>query len=111
VARYSADLDEVFIALADPTRRAVLSRLGRGRASVSELAQPFPMTLPSFMKHVRVLEASGLIRSKKVGRVRFCVLDRERLAIVDEWLAQQRASWTGHIDRLEQFVTRSEEHP
>jgi DNA-binding transcriptional ArsR family regulator len=111
MARYLAELDGVFTALADPTRRAVLSRLGQGRASVSELAEPFPMTLPSFMKHVRMLEASGLIRSEKVGRVRFCVLDRERLAIVDGWLAQQRASWTGHIDRLEQFVTRPEEHP
>jgi DNA-binding transcriptional ArsR family regulator len=111
MARYSAELDEVFIALADSTRRAVLSRLGQGRASVSELARPFPMTLPSFMKHVRMLESSGLIRSEKVGRVRFCALDRERLALVDGWLAEQRASWAGHIDRLEQFVTRPKERP
>lgn len=109
MARYSAELDEVFIALADPTRRAVLTRLGRGWATVGDLAQPFPMTLPSFMKHVRMLETSGLIRTEKVGRVRVCTLDRERLALVDDWLARQRASWTAHIDRLEQFVTQPKE--
>lgn len=109
--RYSTGLDEVFVALADPTRRAVLTRLGQGRTSVGELARPFPMTLPSFMKHVRILEASGLIRTEKVGRVRLCALDRERLALVDGWLAEQRAIWVGHLDRLEQFVTPSKENP
>jgi DNA-binding transcriptional ArsR family regulator len=111
MARYSAELDELFNALADPTRRAVVSRLGQGQASVGDLARPFPMTLPSFMKHVRMLEASGLIRTQKVGRVRLCALDRDRLALVDGWLAQQRAIWTGHIDRLEQFVTTPKETP
>lgn len=100
-----AVLDEVFVALADPTRRAVIRRLGYGPASVSELAQPFSITLPSFMKHVRTLESSGLVRTSKLGRVRTCTLDRERLALIDDWLADQRRLWEGRTDRLEQFVT------
>lgn len=107
--QYSAQLDGVFVALADPTRRAVIQRLGRGPTSVSHLAREFPMTLPSFLKHVRTLEANGLIRTAKSGRVRTCVLDRERLALVEDWLAQQRRIWEGRTDRLEQFVTDATE--
>jgi DNA-binding transcriptional ArsR family regulator len=95
----------MFVALSDPTRRRMNQRLGRGPASVGELARPFAMTLPSFMKHVRMLESSGLIRTAKSGRVRTCTLDRARLAVIDEWLAEQRAIWEGRTDRLEQFVT------
>jgi DNA-binding transcriptional ArsR family regulator len=109
MAQYSAQLDGVFVALADPTRRAVIRRLGRGPASVSDLAREFPITLPSFMKHVRTLEANGLIRTAKSGRVRTCVLDRARLALVENWLAQQRRIWEGRTDRLEQFVTETTE--
>jgi DNA-binding transcriptional ArsR family regulator len=109
MAQYPAQLDGVFVALADPTRRAVIQRLGRGPTSVSDLAREFPMTLPSFMKHVRTLEANGLIRTAKSGRVRTCVLDRERLALVEDWLAQQRRIWEGRTDRLEQFVTDATE--
>ncbi|MET0235136.1 MAG: metalloregulator ArsR/SmtB family transcription factor [Kibdelosporangium sp.] len=109
MAQYSAGLDGVFLALADPTRRAVIHRLGRGPASVGELASAATMTLPSFMKHVRVLEANGLIRTAKSGRVRTCKLNRERLAVVDDWLARQRRLWEGHTDRLEQFVADSKE--
>jgi DNA-binding transcriptional ArsR family regulator len=98
-------LGEVFAALADPTRRIVVRRLGRGPASVGELAAPFPITLPSFMKHVRALEASGLITTSKTGRVRTCVLDRDRLALVDDWLAEQRRMWDDRTDRLERLVT------
>jgi DNA-binding transcriptional ArsR family regulator len=108
MAQYSAELDGVFLALADPTRRAVLGRLGEGRASVGDLARLFPMTLPSFMKHVRTLEQSGLIRTEKIGRVRLCALDRDRLALVDSWLAEQRANWVARTDRLEQFLTTKE---
>jgi DNA-binding transcriptional ArsR family regulator len=72
---------------------------------VGELAGEFPMTLPSFMKHVRTLESNGLIRTVKVGRVRTCVLNRERLALVDDWLAEQRRIWTDRTDRLERFVS------
>ena len=105
MAQYSAQLDGVLVALADPTRRAVIRRLGRGPTSVGELAREFPMTLPSFMKHVRTLETNGLIRTTKAGRVRTCVLDRERLGLVDDWLAEQRRVWEERTDRLERFVT------
>ena len=109
MAQYSAELDGVFVALADPTRRAVIRRLGRGPTSVGELAREFPITLPSFMKHVRTLETNGLIRTRKVGRIRTCVLDRERLALVEDWLAEQRGIWEGRTDRLERFVTGTTE--
>jgi DNA-binding transcriptional ArsR family regulator len=105
MAQYSAQLDGVFVALADPTRRGVIRRLGRGPASVGDLAGEFPMTLPSFLKHVRMLESSGLIRTAKTGRVRTCVLNRERLALVDDWLAEQRGIWEDRTDRLDHFVT------
>lgn len=107
----SAELDGVLAALADPTRREVVHHLGRGSASVGDLAREFPITLPSFMKHVRTLESHGLIRTVKRGRVRHCVLNRERLDLVDGWLAEQRRTWEAHADRLEQFVTETEENP
>lgn len=109
--KYSHELDGVLVALADPTRRAVIRRLGSGPASVGELARPFPITLPSFMKHVCTLEANGLIRTAKVGRVRTCTLNRERLALVDDWLAEERRVWDARTDRLEQLVTNPEETP
>lgn len=109
MAQYSAELDGVFDALADPTRRGVVRRLGRGPTSVGDLASGFPMTLPSFMKHVRVLERTGVIRTVKRGRVRTCLLNRERLDLVDDWLAEQRRIWDERTDRLEQFVTDPEE--
>lgn len=105
MAYYSAAIDDVFGALADPTRRRVIHHLGGGPATVGELAREFPITLPSFMKHVRTLEACGLIHTRKSGRVRTCVLERDRLALVDDWLAEQRRQWEAHTDRLERFVT------
>jgi DNA-binding transcriptional ArsR family regulator len=105
MAQYPPALDGVFAALADPTRRAVIRRLGVGPASVGELASEFPMALPSFMKHVRTLEANGLIQTTKRGRVRTCALDRARLALVDDWLGEQRRIWEERTDRLEQLVT------
>ena len=109
MAQYSAELDGVFVALADPTRRGVIRRLGSGPTSVGDLASAFPMTLPSFMKHVRMLESAGLIRTAKAGRVRTCVLNRECLALIDDWLAEQRRIWEERTDRLERFVTDSTE--
>ncbi|MEO3854663.1 metalloregulator ArsR/SmtB family transcription factor [Acrocarpospora sp. B8E8] len=109
MAQYSAEIDGVFVALADPTRRGVIRRLGRGPTSVGDLAREFPMTLPSFMKHVRTLEANGLIRTVKVGRVRTCVLNRDRLALVDDWLGEQRRIWEERTDRLERLVTDPKE--
>jgi len=101
---YSDQLNGIFQALADPTRRAVLRQLGRGPASIGELAQPFEMALPSFMKHIHLLEDNGLIRTRKHGRVRTCTLEKARLAAVDDWLSEQRALWEARTDRLEQFV-------
>ena len=102
--QYSQQLDGIFQALADPTRRAVLGRLGRGPASISELAQPFAMALPSFIKHIHMLESSGLIRTVKQGRVRTCAIEAARFSEISQWLEGQRAIWEGRADRLEQFV-------
>ena len=109
MAQYQTQLDGIFQALADPTRRAVVGKLGRGPASVGELKAPFDMALPSFMKHIHMLEESGLIHTRKTGRVRTCAIDRERLAAVDSWLGEQKAIWEGRTDRLEQFVTQDKE--
>jgi DNA-binding transcriptional ArsR family regulator len=102
---YSEQLSGVFQALADPTRRAVLQRLGAGPASVSELAQPFEMALPSFMKHIRLLEESGWIRTRKQGRVRTCAIETRPFTAMEAWLSEQRALWEGRTDRLERFVS------
>lgn len=106
---YSSELDGLFQALADPTRRAVLGRLGHGSASISDLAEPFDMALPSFIKHVRFLEVSGLIRTQKRGRVRTCTLERARFAMLENWLSEQRAIWEARTDRLEQLVLAKQE--
>ena len=98
-------LDTIFQALADPTRRAVIGRLGLGPAPISELAQPFDMALPSFMKHVQVLEACRLIRTRKTGRVRTCSIDMDGFRLVEGWLTAQRNLWEARTDRLERFVT------
>jgi DNA-binding transcriptional ArsR family regulator len=105
MAQYSAQLNDIFQALADPTRRAVLGRLGQGPASISELAKPFDMALPSFMKHIHFLEDSGWIRTRKDGRVRTCAIEKKPFAAVEHWLSAQRALWEGRTDRLERFVT------
>ena len=113
MANYGADLDGAFRALADPTRRAVLRRLGRGPRSVTELAGPFDMALPSFMKHIRQLEKTGWIRTHKVGRVRTCTIEPASFDAVESWLAAQRVLWEGRTDRLERFVSAEnpEERP
>lgn len=109
--QYQAQLNGIFSALADPTRRAVLGRLGEGPKSVTDLAKPFDMALPSFMKHIHLLEQSGLIQTRKRGRVRTCAIEKTRLVMVDAWLSEQRAIWEGRTDRLERLVTlRNEEN-
>lgn len=108
MANHVDTLDRLFVALADPTRRQVIRRLGHGPASVSELAQPFSITLPSFMKHVGVLETTGLITTTKSGRVRTCELNRTRLDLVGGWLAEQHEIWEARTDRLEHVVTQEE---
>ena len=107
--QHSEQLTSIFQALADPTRRAVLKRLGKGTASVTELAEPFDMALPSFMKHIRALEDSGLIRTRKEGRVRSCSIEKRPFAVAEAWLSAQRIIWEGRTDRLEQFVLKSHE--
>ncbi|MBK8766280.1 MAG: helix-turn-helix transcriptional regulator [Burkholderiaceae bacterium] len=101
---YSFPLDEVFLALGDPTRRAIVNRLVFGRASVKELAAPMAMALPSVLKHLRVLERGGLVRSQKIGRTRLCELEPAALRTAEAWMAQQRAMWEAHADRLEAYV-------
>ena len=106
MAKQSAQLSEVFYALADPTRRAVVSVLGRGPESVSSLAAPFAMALPSFMKHLLVLERSGVIRSHKLGRIRTCELAPKALQNAERWMADQRASWEARSERMALFVEK-----
>ncbi len=107
--QYSRGLDRIFHALSDPTRRAVVGRLAQGPASVSELAAPFNMALPSFIKHLHLLEESGWIRTRKHGRVRTCTLEPRPLAAIEAWLSEQRAIWEARTDRLERFVTTEQE--
>ena len=102
----SAQLTDVFYALADPTRRAIVGRLGRGPESVMNLAAPFDMALPSFMKHLSVLERSGVIRSNKAGRVRTCELVPKALTQAERWIAEQRALWETRSDRMATFVEK-----
>lgn len=97
-------LDHVFQALADPTRRAVLARLGEGALSTTELARPFEMALPSFTQHLGMLEKCGLVRSRKDGRVRTYELAPEPLEAAQDWLAQQRAVWARRLDQLDNYL-------
>lgn len=108
MAKHSPMLDAVFHALADPTRRAVVSRLALGPATVSELAQPFDMALPSFMKHVNVLEKSRLVTSRKTGRVRVCALDRESLIAAENWFGEQLKLWQDRYANLDTLLTKME---
>ena len=99
-------LDHVFGALSGATRRAIIMRLCEGEASVGELAKPFEMALPSLMKHIRILESSGLVASQKIGRVRICSLETEALETIEVWLAAQREIWERRLDRLEVYVEK-----
>lgn len=108
MANLSSQLDQVFGALADPTRRAIVARLVEGEASVGELARPFAMALPSLMKHIRVLEAGGLVESRKSGRVRTCRLKPAAMTHAEHWLVEQRAIWEARLDRLEAYVKKIE---
>jgi DNA-binding transcriptional ArsR family regulator len=104
---YSAPLDEVFQALADPARRAIVERLTRGPASVSELARPFPMSLSAVVQHLQVLEASGLVRSEKVGRVRTCRIEPAALRTAEQWISERRTTWERRLARLGEFLAEA----
>jgi DNA-binding transcriptional ArsR family regulator len=97
-------LDGVFQALADPTRRIMVERLSRGPASVSELAKPLAMTLSAVVQHLQILEASGIVRSQKQGRVRTCRIDAAALKSAEDWIAGRRAIWERHFDRLGAYL-------
>lgn len=107
----SAALDRVFHALSDPTRRGMVERLARGPASVSELARPLAMSLPAVVQHLQVLEASGLVRSEKVGRVRTCRIEARALGTVEQWIAERRTSWERRLDRLAEFLGEQDDQP
>ena len=102
-------IDGIFKALSDPTRRRVLERLSRSAASVSELAEPFDMALPSFVQHLRVLEDSGLVSSTKKGRIRTYQLDAPKMKSAEDWLARQRALWERRLDQLDAYLLKLKE--
>src|SRR5258707_5885833 len=100
----STDLDRLFHALSDPARRAIVERLSCGPAPVSELARPLPMSLPSAMQHLGVLEAAGLVRSEKVGRVRTCAIEPKALSRAEQWINARRVDWEHRLDRLGDYL-------
>jgi DNA-binding transcriptional ArsR family regulator len=97
-------LDQLFHALADPSRRAMVDRLSRGPASVSELAEPLPMSLAAVVQHVQVLESSGLVRTEKVGRVRTCSIEPAALRTAEHWITERRTLWERRLDRLGDYL-------
>ena len=107
----SPPLDRVFQALADPTRRSMVERLTEGPASVSDLAGPLPMSLQAVVQHLQVLEASGLVRTEKVGRVRTCRVEPAVLRSAEEWISERRTSWEQRLDRLDDYLAKQPEQP
>jgi DNA-binding transcriptional ArsR family regulator len=100
----SVGLDRLFHALSDPTRRAMVERLTRGPAPMGELARPLPMSLPAAMQHLGVLEAAGLVRSEKVGRVRICSMELQALSLAEQWINTRRIEWEHRLDRLGDYL-------
>ncbi|HEY9777175.1 MAG TPA: metalloregulator ArsR/SmtB family transcription factor [Planktothrix sp.] len=108
---YSDQLDVVFQALSDPTRRYMVEQLSRSPASVSELARPLPVSLPAVVQHLQVLEASGLVRSEKNGRIRTCRINPDVLTAAQSWIDQQKVIWEQRFDRLEEFLQEEPTEP
>jgi DNA-binding transcriptional ArsR family regulator len=106
LVQYQATLDHTFSALADPTRRDILERLGRGPATISELAEPYGMSLTGLKKHVRILEEADLVTTEKVGRTRECRLGREQLEDAAQWIEMYRSHWERRLDRLEAYLEK-----
>jgi DNA-binding transcriptional ArsR family regulator len=100
----SSGLDRLFHALADPARRAMVERLSRGPAPVSELARPLPMSLPAAMQHLSVLEAAGLVRSQKVGRVRTCAIEPLAFSQAEQWIKARQVEWEHRLDKLGEYL-------
>jgi DNA-binding transcriptional ArsR family regulator len=106
MVKYNRELDATFQALADPTRRAIVSALSRGQASVTELARPHRMSLPAVMKHLRVLEKAGLVTQRKTGRTRRCRLAPRPLKKAEAWISQYRVFWEAQFDALGRYLTQ-----
>jgi DNA-binding transcriptional ArsR family regulator len=104
-------VDRIFHALADPNRRIIVERLSRGPATVSELAQPLPMSLPAVIQHLQVLQVSGLVSSEKVGRVRTCRIEPAALRPVERWISARRSSWERRFDRLGEYLAEGNDGP
>ncbi|WP_370171506.1 MULTISPECIES: ArsR/SmtB family transcription factor [Hyphomonas] len=104
----SSALDRAFHALGDATRRGVLAQLALGEAPVSKLAEPYDMALPTFLQHLKVLEAGGLVSSRKKGRVRLCRLEAARLAELKDWITQYEQAWSARLDRLDDFLNEND---
>jgi DNA-binding transcriptional ArsR family regulator len=104
VLNQQIDLDRLFHALADPARRLMIERLARGPAPVSELARPLPMSLPAAMQHLGVLEAAGLVRTEKTGRVRTCAIEPQALGQIEQWVNARRIEWERRLDRLGDYL-------
>jgi DNA-binding transcriptional ArsR family regulator len=100
----TASLDRLFHALADPSRRLMVERLSEGPATVSELAEPLPISLPATVQHLQVLEQTGLVRSEKVGRVRTCIAEPGGLQPVEVWVAERRSDWERRLDSLGEYL-------
>jgi DNA-binding transcriptional ArsR family regulator len=107
----TVDLDRVFQSLADPSRRVMMERLSRGPASVSELARPLAMSLAAVVQHVQVLEASGLVRSQKIGRTRTCRINPAALSSAEHWISERRAGWERRLDRLGDYLAETADDP
>ena len=105
------DLDALFQALADPSRRGMVERLSRGPASVSQLAEPFAMSLPAVVQHLQVLEAAGLVKTEKIGRVRSCTLDTMAMSLAERWINDRRTQWEQRLDRLGDFLDQTRDDP
>lgn len=104
----SAAVDRVFHALGDPTRRAIVERLSAGPVSVSRLAKPLDITLAAVVQHLQILEASGLVQTQKVGRVRTCQIETKGLSLVERWVNERRSLWERRFDRLGKFLAEPE---
>ncbi|MBA2720796.1 MAG: helix-turn-helix transcriptional regulator [Chloroflexi bacterium] len=104
----SGDVDRLLHALADPTRRRIVEQLGRGPATVSELAAPLPMSLPAVLQHLQVLTASRIVATDKVGRVRTCRLEPDRLGVVADWIAARRQTWERRLNRLGEILAQDD---
>lgn len=104
-------LDRVFHALDDPTRRAIVEKIGEGPISVSQLAEPLHITLAAVVQHLQVLEESGLVYTEKIGRVRTCRIDPRGLSVLEKWIADRKSIWERRFDRLGDLLAETEKNP